>query len=341
MKYMEILMLDFDLLCSALLRLYWKLVISTLFLFLCQQAALISIYIAWQRDKFLDILSIFEYFIDLGIHEVEDHEDLKRTHLKFGLFFIWVCLIRSISCRIGQIQWKDAAFILVFGLSSAMGWKVRFIGGMSITRWAKCLKMDTKEDAEVQEERPPSPMWALHHLSEEAFRVAGEALHNVYSGHSNFPPMGPEQGHRRSQSEVVTKAHRRNSSFQRLKSQMQKAWKWGSDSREEDYRRSFNPEVLANHKRQWYQLQSKSMVFYLNSLHSVFYNLLGLYVLWDCKNFKSIWWSFLETLTFNMCIGIVISNSFHMYFLFVLCLFATKFDLVKGIGVWCSRILLF
>ncbi|XP_062148406.1 uncharacterized protein LOC133857238 isoform X1 [Alnus glutinosa] len=119
--------------------------------------------------------------------------------------------------------------------------------------------MDTKEDAEVQEELPPSPIWVLHHLSEEAFRVAGEALHSVYSGHSNFPPMGPEQGHRRSQSEVVTKVHRRNSSFQRLKSQMQKAWKWGSDSREEDYRRSFNPEVLANHKRQWYQFQSKSM----------------------------------------------------------------------------------
>jgi hypothetical protein len=149
--------------------------------------------------------------------------------------------------------------------------------------------MDTKEDAEVQEELPPSPIWVLHHLSEEAFRVAGEALHSVYSGHSNFPPMGPEQGHRRSQSEVVTKVHRRNSSFQRLKSQMQKAWKWGSDSREEDYRRSFNPEVLANHKRQWYQFQSKSMVFDLNSLHSVFYNLLGwllcLYVLWDCKIF--------------------------------------------------------
>lgn len=119
--------------------------------------------------------------------------------------------------------------------------------------------MDTKEDAEGQEELPPSPILVLHHLSEEAFRVAGEALHSVYSGHSNFPPMGPEQGHRRSQSEVVTKAHRRNSSFQRLKSQMQKAWKWGSDSREEDYRRSFNPEVLANHKRQWYQFQSKSM----------------------------------------------------------------------------------
>lgn len=38
MKYMEIWMLDFVLLVSALLCLYWKLAISTLFLFLCQQA---------------------------------------------------------------------------------------------------------------------------------------------------------------------------------------------------------------------------------------------------------------------------------------------------------------
>ncbi|KAF5459436.1 hypothetical protein F2P56_023381 [Juglans regia] len=118
--------------------------------------------------------------------------------------------------------------------------------------------MDTKDDNEVQEEMSVSPILVLQHISEEAFRVAGEALHNVYSGNSNFPRPGLRQGHRRTQSEVVTTAHRRNNSFQRLKSQMQKAWKWSSNYREEDYKRSFNPEVLANQKRQWYQLHTKS-----------------------------------------------------------------------------------
>ncbi|KAG2713742.1 hypothetical protein I3760_04G189500 [Carya illinoinensis] len=118
--------------------------------------------------------------------------------------------------------------------------------------------MDTKDDYEVQEEMSISPILVLQHISEEAFRVAGEALHNVYSGNSNFPRPGLGQGHRRTRSEVVTTAHRRNNSFQRLKSQMQKAWKWSSNSREEDYKRSFNPEVLANQKRQWYQLHTKS-----------------------------------------------------------------------------------
>jgi hypothetical protein len=41
----------------------------------------------------------------------------------------------------------------------------------------------------------------------------------------------------------------------------------------------------------------------------------------------------METSTFNMCIGIVISNSFHMYFPCVLNLFATKVDILQGIGV--------
>ncbi|GMY06195.1 denn domain-containing protein 5b [Fagus crenata] len=121
--------------------------------------------------------------------------------------------------------------------------------------------MDTKEDAEVHEVRPPSPSCVLHHLSEEAVKVAGETLHSVYPGSPNIPPLGPGpgQGHRRSRSEVLPTFNRRSNSFQRLKTRMQKAWKWGSNSREEDYWRSFNPEVLANQKRQWYQLHSKSL----------------------------------------------------------------------------------
>lgn len=102
-------------------------------------------------------------------------------------------------------------------------------------------KMETKEDAEMPEERPSSPIWVLQHLSGEARRVAGEAL-------------SAAQRHRRSQSEVVTSGHRRNNSFQRMKTQVQKVWRWGSNLQEEENRRNFNPEVLANQKRQWYQL---------------------------------------------------------------------------------------
>ncbi|XP_030934070.1 uncharacterized protein LOC115959702 [Quercus lobata] len=123
--------------------------------------------------------------------------------------------------------------------------------------------MDKKEDAEVQEENSASPVWVLQHLSAEVVRVAGDALHNVYPVSPNFQPLRPEpglgQGHRRSQSDVVPKFNGRTNSFQRLKTRMQKAWKWGSNSQEEGNWRSFNPEVLANQKRQWYQLHSKSL----------------------------------------------------------------------------------
>ncbi|KAK4761765.1 hypothetical protein SAY87_029649 [Trapa incisa] len=113
-----------------------------------------------------------------------------------------------------------------------------------------------REDAEVQEERPPSPYWPLQQISEEAFRVAGEALQSVYNGSPSISPLAP--GHRRSQSEVLSSVHRRSNSFQRLKSQVQKAWRWGSNLQEESHRSNFNPEILANQKRQWYQLHSKT-----------------------------------------------------------------------------------
>lgn len=153
-----------------------------------------------------------------------------------------------------------------------------YTGGRRVARWAKRSRMDTKEDAEVQEQ-PSSPILVLQHIS--------GALHSMYSGNSNVPPPGLGQGHRRSQSEVVTTAHGRHNSFQRLKSHMQKAWKWGSNSRVEDYQRSFNPEVLANQKRQWYQFHTKSPVFYLNCPF-LFYNSLGSYLLWGCENFQLI-----------------------------------------------------
>lgn len=116
--------------------------------------------------------------------------------------------------------------------------------------------MGTKGDGESQEERPHSPYSVLQHLSEEAFRVAGEALHSVYPGTDpGFKSM------QRSQSEIFTNGagSLRSSSFRKLKTRMQNAWRGGGDSRERGYLPSFNPEVLANQKRQWYQFNSKSL----------------------------------------------------------------------------------
>lgn len=124
--------------------------------------------------------------------------------------------------------------------------------------------MDAKEEVEPNEEIPTSPMRVvLQQISEGAFRVAGEALHSMYSGAggSSLPQIGPSVAHRRSKSEIVTKGFQRSHSFQKLKVHVQKAWGWGGKSREEGLPPIFNPEVMANQKRQWYQLHPKSMVF--------------------------------------------------------------------------------
>ncbi|XP_049411105.1 uncharacterized protein LOC125874290 isoform X1 [Solanum stenotomum] len=110
-----------------------------------------------------------------------------------------------------------------------------------------------------QEELPSSPYRVLQQISEEAVRVAGEALQNVYSSSSSkFSTTGV--GHRRSRSEIVTSSVQRSgSNFTKWKSQMQKTLRnWGSTSQEDSSFLSFNPEVLANQKRQWYQLHSKT-----------------------------------------------------------------------------------
>ncbi|KAJ8559351.1 hypothetical protein K7X08_003409 [Anisodus acutangulus] len=111
-----------------------------------------------------------------------------------------------------------------------------------------------------KEEFPSSPYRVLQQISEEAVRVAGEALQNVYSS-SSSKLASTGVGHRRSRSEIVTlSVHRSGSSnFNKWKSQMQRALKnWGSTSQEDSSFLSFNPEVLANQKRQWYQLHSKT-----------------------------------------------------------------------------------
>ncbi|KDP26451.1 hypothetical protein JCGZ_17609 [Jatropha curcas] len=119
--------------------------------------------------------------------------------------------------------------------------------------------MQTKEDAASQEDRsevdrPISPHAVLEKISKEPFKM-GDDAHNGFSRNLSVQPPSPV--HRRCQSEVLSLGHHRSSSFQKLKTQMQKAWRWGGNSRGQDY--SFNPEVLANQKRQWYQLHSKTM----------------------------------------------------------------------------------
>lgn len=98
--------------------------------------------------------------------------------------------------------------------------------------------------------------------SPDAVKSAGETSQNVYF---NGPvlPQSPSQGHRRAQSEIGTPGHRRTNSFQKLKTQMQKAWRGVSNLRD-DNRPTFNPEVLANQKRQWYQLHSKALLVFLS-----------------------------------------------------------------------------
>ncbi|XP_057483036.1 LOW QUALITY PROTEIN: uncharacterized protein LOC130769798 [Actinidia eriantha] len=117
--------------------------------------------------------------------------------------------------------------------------------------------MERKEDDVTPEEWPTSPYQVLQQISEEAVRVAGEALQSVYLSSSNIQPPG--QGHRRSQSEVVTGVHKHNNSFQRWKSNVQRALRWGNGYQEQNGYSAFNPEVLANQKRQWYELHSKAL----------------------------------------------------------------------------------
>lgn len=111
------------------------------------------------------------------------------------------------------------------------------------------------------EESPSSPYRVLQQISGEAVRAAGEALQNVYSSSSSkFSTAGV--GHRRSRSEIVTSSvNRSGNNFTKWKSQVQKTLKnWGSTVQEDSSFLSFDPEVLANQKRQWYQLHSKTSV---------------------------------------------------------------------------------
>ncbi|KAL5712102.1 hypothetical protein ACHQM5_014304 [Ranunculus cassubicifolius] len=137
--------------------------------------------------------------------------------------------------------------------------------------------METKEEVvevkvkEVEEDHSPTPYEVLHQISEEAVRVASEAIQSVYNGSNsghNSPVAARSSGvhHRRVRSEVVpptnssSSGHLRSNSFQKWKAQMQKAFsKSGVKEEQKGKKLNFNPEVLANQKRQWYQHHSKKM----------------------------------------------------------------------------------
>lgn len=124
-----------------------------------------------------------------------------------------------------------------------------------------------EDDNGHDHDHDPSPYEVLQQISEEAVRVASEAIQSVYNGSNsghNSPVSAKLVHHRRVRSEIVPSAHLRSNSFQRWKNQMQKAFQKSGLSKEEhdstssSYNKSnFNPEVLANQKRQWYQLHSK------------------------------------------------------------------------------------
>lgn len=116
---------------------------------------------------------------------------------------------------------------------------------------SRMLRIETKGgDDSDGGEWPASPMQVL----ENAVMAAGEALQNVYSSTSR------QLAHRRTQSEVTNPFHKRSNSIQRLKSHVQKTFRWGGHSCENSYSPSFNPEILANQKRQWYERYSKTPV---------------------------------------------------------------------------------
>ncbi|XP_077250909.1 DENN (AEX-3) domain-containing protein isoform X2 [Tasmannia lanceolata] len=94
--------------------------------------------------------------------------------------------------------------------------------------------VDTKDDL-------ASPLSVFQQTPEEAVGVANESPHSGCPRPSN-----------------TFIRHERSNSFQRWKRQMQKAWKWAPNVREQISKSAFNPEVLANQKRQWYQLHSRT-----------------------------------------------------------------------------------
>lgn len=122
--------------------------------------------------------------------------------------------------------------------------------------------MGTQENGHTKDDwtPPASPIEVLQQLSKEAVRMAGEAWQIAYA--SNAPILEPAPRHRRTRSEALSSSNTNTSgtgNFKRWKYQMQRSFKSGGRMHV-DRQYSFDPEILANQKRQWYQLNSKTSV---------------------------------------------------------------------------------
>lgn len=101
----------------------------------------------------------------------------------------------------------------------------------------------------MEEAAAPVSLSPEHSVTEAPSVTPGQACASVSSSGSSSPALPVR--------------HVRSSSFQKWRHQMQRAWRWGpnggsSSMRELGIKASVNVEMMANQKRQWYQIQSKT-----------------------------------------------------------------------------------
>lgn len=98
------------------------------------------------------------------------------------------------------------------------------------------------EEIDPGSDQKSSPLM-LSHTTEEVARAAVAAAQSV----------------RPSPSIVVSAKQQNNHSLQKWKRQLQKVWKWGPNTKESNWKTSFNPELLTSQKRQWYELHLQAL----------------------------------------------------------------------------------
>lgn len=87
-------------------------------------------------------------------------------------------------------------------------------------------------------------------------------------------PLLPSDGSSSMVPRIRQVRHARSSSFQRWRSQMLRAWRWGPGSggsglagggggREQSLKAMVNFEMMVNQKRQWYQIKAKARVLHV------------------------------------------------------------------------------
>jgi hypothetical protein len=102
---------------------------------------------------------------------------------------------------------------------------------------------------------------------------AAESVKSADVASSQIPSKQSKESESPMMSRIATikqqAKHMRSESFQKWRRQMQRAWRWGpsgwggagsNSNREEVVRATVNFEAMANQKRMWYQIYSKSRV---------------------------------------------------------------------------------